>query len=222
MDLHLEGSPFKLNVLKWLLMIITLHDHQVLVKAPRLATWDFVNILNFLKEKSISWSPIFCILKPFFARHNGLKFLAIELTLMALFVVNFAAIENWFTLSSSVRQQPSPSLSDKDRWFIDCARSSIDLVWTSTPPLGKLFPTPLEKKPHKLRNTKRPSQEGKNYSMPSSKGHSELNHQSWGNHSWTQDCEKGSQTYTWEISCQDYCYRRIKRHWQDSFDRASW
>ena len=64
------------------------------------------------KVKRILWSPKFWISKPLRALHNGVKVLAMTSTFRALLVKNFATMEYSLTVSSPVRQQPGPSLSE--------------------------------------------------------------------------------------------------------------
>ena len=77
------------------------------------------------KVKRTTWSPSFCILKPFFALYKGVKFFAIASILRAHLVKNFIAKTCSISTCSSVKRRLEPSLFDSVRQLQDFVRYSI-------------------------------------------------------------------------------------------------
>ena len=80
------------------------------------------------KTNSILWSPIFRILKPLRDHHSGVKVLVIESMFKARLVIKFAANTTSWELRSLSKQQPGPSMSDRER-RVQFLVSSFILIW---------------------------------------------------------------------------------------------
>lgn len=141
MNLNPKGDFFELEVLNGHIRFITLHYHQMFFEAPWLALHNSINIFFVIKrEKDFVVPDPLCFETSMCSPQRGKSF-SKNINVRARFVMNLATMEKTLELSSLVRQQPGPSLSNRVRQVHNWVRCSIFC-----------FPKPLKKKPNNLRN----------------------------------------------------------------------